>query len=335
MLGSFRLLLAAMVVCFHLAQGTAPVGHLGIFAVFGFYVISGYLMTAILNDVYRFDFRRFWTNRVLRLFPIYYVSALLSALAILTLPLPTRFHGGWNVDGPVHDWLGNLLIFPFAFYDPAFRLVPSAWSVGVELVNYFLLWAVVARGPWHALAALLGAVAYHAWSIHSGMSWTTRYVPFYAALLPFALGSLIHFARVRRLLPETWAPRLLLLSGAVWVANIVIVGANSATVQRWFDVFYYINLLGLTGMVWALAVKPRPVVWRHDKLLGDLAYPVFLVHWPVGFAVAALALAGRPRGVDLLLLSIVPILAVAYALAYLAERFIEPLRTRVRLREAP
>lgn len=26
MLGSFRLLLATMVVCFHLAQGTAPVG---------------------------------------------------------------------------------------------------------------------------------------------------------------------------------------------------------------------------------------------------------------------------------------------------------------------
>lgn len=55
---------------------------------------------------------------------------------------------------------------------------------------------------------------------------------------------------------------------------------------------------------------------------------------PVGFIVASLALSGRPHGVDLLLLSIVPILIVAYVLAYLAERFVEPLRTRIRLREA-
>jgi peptidoglycan/LPS O-acetylase OafA/YrhL len=333
MLGSLRLLLAAMVVCFHLAQGMAPVGHLGIFAVFGFYAISGYLITAILNDVYLFDFRRFWFNRVLRLFPIYYISAALSVLVIAVLPQPTRFHGSWNISAEFFDWLGNLLIFPFAFYDAGFRLVPSAWSVGVELVNYFLLWAVIARGPLLVLAAFLVAAAYHAWSILQGWSWTTRYVPFYAALLPFALGSLVYFARRHCFFPVVWAPRVFQLSGMLWVINLVVVGINSPWVQRWFDFFYYFNLLGLTGMIWALAVQPRPIAWRHDKLLGDLAYPVFLVHWPVGFAVASLFLAGRPRGVDLLVLSILPILALAYLLAYLAERFVEPLRDRVRLKE--
>jgi peptidoglycan/LPS O-acetylase OafA/YrhL len=90
MLGSFRLLLALLVVMAHLAEGTTFVSHMGVFAVFGFYVISGYLMTLVLHEVYHFDFSSFWANRFLRLFPTYYLVALASLLVVIHY-CPTRF----------------------------------------------------------------------------------------------------------------------------------------------------------------------------------------------------------------------------------------------------
>lgn len=46
MFGIFRTMLALVVVGEHLG----PVAHVGPYAVFDFYALSGYLMTAILHD---------------------------------------------------------------------------------------------------------------------------------------------------------------------------------------------------------------------------------------------------------------------------------------------
>ena len=70
MLGSLRLFLAFFVVFSHLV-GTHYLQHFGFYAVRGFYVLSGFLMTASLNDLYAFDARRYFTNRLLRLMPLY------------------------------------------------------------------------------------------------------------------------------------------------------------------------------------------------------------------------------------------------------------------------
>lgn len=77
MLGLMRFILALLVVVSHLTGGGASpfFAHWGIFAVFGFYLISGYLMTIILNEKYFFNFTTFALNRFLRLFPIYYTAS--------------------------------------------------------------------------------------------------------------------------------------------------------------------------------------------------------------------------------------------------------------------
>ena len=54
------------------------VAHFGFYAVRGFFVISGLMMTAALNEVYGFDGVRFWTNRALRLLPPYYLVCALT-----------------------------------------------------------------------------------------------------------------------------------------------------------------------------------------------------------------------------------------------------------------
>ena len=85
MFGSLRFLLAFLVILSHLV-GTEYVAHFGFYAVRGFFVISGLMMTAALNEVYGFDGVRFWTNRALRLLPPYYFVCALTLLAIAVAP---------------------------------------------------------------------------------------------------------------------------------------------------------------------------------------------------------------------------------------------------------
>src|SRR5882672_3319363 len=75
-MGCFRFLLAASVMLSHLAFYPAAFPHplTGDVAVEAFYIISGFLITLVLHGKYRDSLFTFYTNRVLRIYPIYWVS---------------------------------------------------------------------------------------------------------------------------------------------------------------------------------------------------------------------------------------------------------------------
>lgn len=84
-MGTLRFLLALCVVVTH-APGSKIFGHSllnGITAVQGFYVISGFLITMVLNTraEYR-DVSQFYLSRYLRLWPAYAVVALLTLVIL-------------------------------------------------------------------------------------------------------------------------------------------------------------------------------------------------------------------------------------------------------------
>ena len=332
MLGLLRFVLAIFVVAAHLTEGVQFFSHWGVFAVFGFYLVSGYLITAILNETYAFKFLPFIANRFLRLFPIYYLVAFGSAIIISFVPGASKFHPVWEIKYRLIDLLGNGLIFPFEFYDAAFRLVPPTWSVAVELVNYFLLWLVVARSRTLALITLSVALSYHLMGLAIGLDWTMRYHPFYAALLPFSLGAGIYFSRdLLFSLSALALQRISIFSFLIWVGNLVVCGIVSGVGGPYFDFFFYVNLVSLLGFVACLTTPPFNSLFnRSGKALGDLAYPIFLTHWVVGFTMSLLVLHGTCRGLPLLAVSVLSILAISFLVSWLADRWIEPLRYKVR-----
>ena len=85
MLGMLRFLLAYLVVLSHLV-GSEYMSHFGFYAVRGFFVISGFIMTLTLNETYAFDGARFWANRALRLLPPFYLVSLATLAAVFILP---------------------------------------------------------------------------------------------------------------------------------------------------------------------------------------------------------------------------------------------------------
>ena len=68
MFGTYRTLLAIAVVATHFGG----MSGLGLVAVFGFFSLSGFLMTLLVNGPYRGRPRAFLLNRFLRLYPLYW-----------------------------------------------------------------------------------------------------------------------------------------------------------------------------------------------------------------------------------------------------------------------
>lgn len=332
MLGSLRFSLALFVVIAHLTGGVPFFSHWGGFAVFGFYIISGYLITLILNETYHFRLGAFALNRFLRLFPIYYVVAAVTACVIVFFDGAADFHPAWKIQTRWLDILGNSLIIPFEFYGSSFRLVPPSWSVAVELINYFALWMVGARSRTLAIWLLVIGVAYHLASFLSGAGWGQRYSPFYAAFLPFSLGALIYFFR-NSIAPShlrymAYASKI---ACAIWLGNVALCGFLGGLNGRFFELFFYINLVTFAVFLYASISSARAdSSGRWDKLLGDLAYPVFLTHWVVGFLMGKVFLGGTQKGLLLFTVSLLPVIAVSYIFSKVADGVIEPVRTRVR-----
>ena len=106
-------------------------------------------------------------------------------------------------------------------------------------------------------------------------------------------------------------------------------------------IFFYSNFLICAAMVALLSGSRRlPLIpGRFDRWMGDLSYPIYLLHYQVALAAAALL---RPAGFAFsgpdfrLMLVLIPfILLAAWLFTVLIEHPVERLRLRVKARNAP
>ena len=330
MFGTLRFLLAYLVIVSHLV-GTEYVVHLGFYAVRGFFVISGLMMTAALNEVYRFDGMRFWTNRALRLLPPYYFVCALTLIAVAIAPAQAaQYLKFWHGMPDASDLLINLTVLPLQFPYGSTRLVPPFWSVAIEVDMYLLLYLVVSRHMSWAAIALTAGLCFQLVCVYDGVNWPVTYFTAPSAVLPFAAGAMLYFLRQH----GGWAasPVAAGCAFAAWMANMLAGGAVFAEsyIFGWGylldTVFFAIVVSGLSGVS---SGQLGPRLERVDRLLGEWSYFAFLVHWLVGFMIAG-TLLGEWRGWTLLIAVTPPVMAASAAFAVLNRKFVEPLRTWIR-----
>ena len=108
MLGIYRYILAVAVAGGHIWSPSMLFS--GFYAVFFFYLLSGYLMSLVLNEVYvtHSDTLKYIANRALQIYPPYLVVRALSAIAICLFSshrADSIFHGLTigNVVNPAAD----------------------------------------------------------------------------------------------------------------------------------------------------------------------------------------------------------------------------------------
>lgn len=326
MLGTLRLVLALCVVFAHI--GALPAHfHTGIYAVFGFYVLSGFLVTGILNGTYRDRPFEFALNRALKIFPAYYVVALATIPTILFLPSGS-YHFAWAASVSTKNVIANLFLFPLAWAEISdFRVVPPAWSVGVELIGYAIIFAVIGRRWWLAALSFMFSATYHAHALMVSETWATRYFPVWAAVLPFSTGALIFFLRPS--IGNSVSRWLIGIGGAAWIINLVLMTTeNAAALTLTFGAGFYINLIALAMFIAGLSALPRNSV---DDYLGDLSYPIFLVHWQVDFLMV-IVFGIAPHGLAAFGWCLLPITLVAALIKMLLQATVDPLRSAIRER---
>jgi peptidoglycan/LPS O-acetylase OafA/YrhL len=312
---------------------TSLAGWSGVAAVFGFYVISGYLMTSVINQTYGFTasgLGRYALNRFLRIFPAYWCVLLLALLIVSALPRDA-FLVNYKLSMPlaISDWLPNLFIV--GLLDGPYKvLVPPAWTLDIELFFYALMGLGLSRSRPLVLAWFLISLVYTLWLLANGAEFVQRYAAYAAASLPFSIGAMTYMYRdeIRRHL-------CLPVPVAVGLFALAVVTAR----MEWLGdplglAFYLILLCSFLMLVSLVNVDPGavPGAWRKtDKFLGNLAYPVFLCHWQVAAVVLHFAFASeKPEGGGLWLGSIVFIHLVALLVYYLVDNNVNRIRDRVR-----
>jgi peptidoglycan/LPS O-acetylase OafA/YrhL len=332
--GTLRFVLALMVMLSHLWTELSL--WAGPYAVFGFFLLSGYLMARVLNRSYASagGTRRFFANRALRIYPPYLAILALSVLLVSIVPETARGLNPHLVPPTdVLEWLRNLFVFTLHIDNANLpSLIPPAWSVDVELCLYLAIGLVIRRSVAATALAVIVCAVYTGVLLAQGVAFPERYSSVLAGGLPFGIGALIYHGR--ELVSSALGGHLrtpLFLAVSLFAANAI---APAIIPRGWaFYGGFYVSMVAIALLVMALSqLDPRRVAtsWaRTDEFLGSLSYPLFLCHWQVAVVAIWLGLAAG-KGAALFLWCLPLATATAWAVHRLVEQPIEALRNQVR-----
>jgi peptidoglycan/LPS O-acetylase OafA/YrhL len=313
-------------------------------------VISGFYMAMVLDTKYLRLREKAWStfmqSRLARLFPVYLITVTLTMVLVFMggnvfiNGAPQRLPEFFAL--PLVTWLplavSNLVIVTqdwalFAgineaghlFFTPNFRsvespayeffLVPQAWTVALELVFYAMAPFLARLSNRTLLAVLVGSLALRLALSFAGLNadpWSYRFFPFELSL--FVAGMLAYRFRDSLI---GGLPRYMPLA-------LVFIGLALLPLGRALPVAYAVAMV-LFPLVFAAfipAIFERTKKSRVDRLVGELSYPVYLIHILV---ISAFASAGLPLdGPAAVVLSLV----AGALVVVLADRPIEAARQR-------
>jgi len=332
--GTYRALLAILVVVLHYAK----VNFIGQYAVFGFFALSGYLMTFIMQNNYGYSPRgivAYAINRFLRIYPLYWFSCVVAAMLLLLLgpAYTTQVNGLFAFPDTTVGWVRNIFLY-LEFNGPN-TLIGPAWALTIELFFYMCIGIGLSRSRKITLVWFLLSVVYTGYMIVSGADFIQRYATLGAASLPFATGALIYHSRgdlkVRFpfLFNLAYVPALLF--SLLLINHAVMLKSGLAASLGFYSNFAICALMVISLM----ERKELFLISRSlDNALGDLSYPMYLIHYPLGFLFLYIY---RQAGFEFtttgpvtFLLFFPPLLAVSWGMAVGIERRVEVLRSAVK-----
>ena len=273
-MGFYRYLLAVLVLISH-----ASVSFLGynpgVVAVISFLIISGYVMTLLINRHYLKPFRpyAFYADRIARLFPQFLLYISLTYWAIVYVKIPSDFMDVNNV-ALEKIWL-NFLMLPQGFNmflgSNLPVLMPQSWSLALELCFYLII-------PWilhhysHKLIVIL--------LLQSISIFLCAYLGFINTdyygyrLIP---GTLFIFLIGVLLSQKNWQSSRDLIAIFIFSGGLFLFLFNN-------EHLYKLNynkevLLGIMiGMACIYIINKIEPSLKGDMFFGNLSYGVFLNH---------------------------------------------------------
>jgi len=283
----------------------------GYLAVDFFFVLSGFVMAYAYDDRWgtRMTMAGFFRRRLIRLHPMVVFGAVLGLLAFIVQGC-TRWDGSpnslWTVVGAFVLALVMLPVLPGSRFDvrgnnEMFPLNGPSWSLFFEYIanvlyavilhklrTRWLLGVVVASGIGLALFAFGNLSEYG----HLGMGWTAMGWHFPGGLLRvlFSYSAGMLLARMFRNRQPSWVFRHIVKArrGMFAICSIVIIvllamprlgGEHHFWMNELYEVVCII-LVFPTIVTLAAAASGTGRESAAEKWLGDISYPVYIVHYP-------------------------------------------------------
>ena len=290
-----RAVSVVVVMLFHLGLPGISGGFVGVDV---FFVISGYLITAIIArefDAGQFTFMGFYERRIRRIYP-----ALIVVLA-------ATFIGGWIVLMP-REFLAfsrTLIATPLfaanfmflgedGYFDAVSITKPllHMWSLGVEEQFYIILpWLLIAsqKRGWNRPRVVAGVVAVSlASSVIAGeFEWGQAYFLLPMRFWELGFGAMLALHGVRI------GGRLRDVAGVGGLAAIV---AACVLIDESMPFPGWVALVPVVGACGVLLAEGSPanrlLATAPFVFIGRISYPMYLWHWPL--IVFAVYVIGRP-----------------------------------------
>ncbi|MGF6433479.1 acyltransferase family protein [Bradyrhizobium elkanii] len=295
--GAWRLLLAIFVMVQHLGinLGTSDLRAItaywvpGTIAVPVFFALSGFVIVEAAHRFYAKRPLQFIANRALRILPLYFVTLAISIAAIaIALSCGTEETMYSDVNAEAIS-LPNIVAHLYALVPTqlpltTFEIVPVFWAVRVEIVFYLAVGIAIAaarplRLPFPPI--ILGMVLASAGTAIAFSGHTNTLYRLWASFaIQFAIGAAMYLActwdRNFRAAMTALAGTLLGLTVCLSddMFQWTVADANRLRITATF-----VAMLAFTFSL--LLVKLKEQWERVDQRLGELSYPLYLLHIPV------------------------------------------------------
>ena len=273
-------------------------GHI---AVDFFFILSGFVISYAYDDRWNsMNTRQFFKRRLIRLHPMLIMGAIIGTIAFAVVGFE-RWDGttaptGWvmtallltmfmipAVPGVPYEVRGNGEMFP---------LNGPGWSLFFEYIGN-ILYALFIRRLSTVMLALLTVIlgAVHAWFFiwnvsgydMIGVGWTIDEVNFWGGLVrmlfPFTIGML---------LARTFKPRK--IKGAFYICSIALIvmfavpyiaSTGDISLNSLYEFICIAAMFPLLVWIGACGDNGKGYTSRINRLLGDISYPLYIVHYPI------------------------------------------------------
>ncbi len=299
-LDGLRGVAAIMVLWYHIFEAYATsaldqiINH-GYLAVDFFFILSGFVIGYAYDDRWKaMRIKDFFKRRIIRLHPMVVMGSLIGA-AVFYLP----DYSEWQVAKVTASMLLVATLMN-AFLIPAtpsaeirglgemYPLNGPSWSLFFEYVGNILYAIFLRRLPTKLLAGLVGALAiglmyFAIWNDgYMGVGWTMT--P--DNMIGGSLRLLFSFS-AGLLLSRIFKPTRIRLN--FWVIGLCIVlltamprigGSEFLWINGLYDSLCIIIVFPLLVLCGASSKIINPTTHKVCKLLGDISYPLYMVHYP-------------------------------------------------------
>lgn len=300
-LDGLRGVAALVVVCFHLFEAFAT-SHLdqrinhGYLAVDFFFILSGFVVGYAYDDRWKtMSVREFILRRFIRLHPMVVIGAVIGAVTFYFQGCSVWDVTTVSISALLVATLLNALLIPatpgmeIRGLGEMYPLNGPSWSLFFEYVGNLLYAFFIRKLPTRALSVLVllagcGLAAFAIWGplgdICVGFAMTGENMVGGSLRLLFSFSAGLLLARVFKPIR---------IRGAFWLCSLSVIallsvprigGSEHLWMNGLYDTFCFALAFPLLVFLGASGKTTDGMTMRVCKFLGDISYPLYMVHYP-------------------------------------------------------